>query len=397
MTPQWSWTARVSFSKGVPKTPVFPRRLSLAAAFAVVVIGAAGLWAQTGAQGDREADLAAIRAEVAKLEARLGTISANAEDAATQLQRTEAELALQEQRLLEARTARDLASEKVEESERRVGELEAELAHAQADLRKRLRGLYRIGGIGYLRLLLSMDPNADSLEGVRLLRFLARRDADAIDTYRALADDLGKQQEELLAQQQEVAAWAAQEEERQQELANLRRRQARQLARLEEERRTLADETGSLREKERKLAQLLERLAPESGEGLEGAPIQDFKGVLDWPAQGNVTLGFGTVRDPRYRTRLPHNGIDLTLDGEQDIKAVYPGSVLFAGPFDGYGSMVVLLHPGRVFSIYTGLGQVRVAQGDVLSLNEVVGVAGDRLYFEMRVEKRPEDPLEWLR
>ena len=373
----------------------FPR--SLVAASLVGAVLFLAFQPPARAQSTREADLAAIRAQIGQLEGRLSRVRASAEDWAGQLRRTELELELQEKRVLEAQAARDVAAVQVMESTRRAGELEADLARSRQALRARLRGLHRIGGLGYLRLLVSVDPKADALAAVRLLRYMARRDAAAIDRFTALQAGLEQERARLLEQEAEVEAWARQEEERQQELAGIRRRQTRVLARLEKQRQVLAEEAGSLREKERKLAELLDRLASTSEEGLDGTPIQGFKGVLDWPVEGTVQQGFGTVKDPRYGTRLPHNGLDLTLPGAQAVKAVYPGHVLFAGPFEGYGSMVVLLHPGRVFSIYTGLRQLEVAQGNVVSLNDVVGSAQDQLYFEIRVEKRPEDPLEWLR
>jgi len=54
-------------------------------------------------------------------------------------------------------------------------------------------------------------------------------------------------------------------------------------------------------------------------------------------------------------------------------------------------------HPGRVFTLYAGLGTMRVAKEDMVSLGDAVGLAADKLYFEIRVENHPEDPLTWLR
>jgi septal ring factor EnvC (AmiA/AmiB activator) len=58
---------------------------------------------------------------------------------------------------------------------------------------------------------------------------------------------------------------------------------------------------------------------------------------------------------------------------------------------------VVVLHPGRVFTLYAGLESLRVAPEDVLSFGDPVGSVGDRLYFEIRADNRPQDPTRWLR
>jgi septal ring factor EnvC (AmiA/AmiB activator) len=94
---------------------------------------------------------------------------------------------------------------------------------------------------------------------------------------------------------------------------------------------------------------------------------------------------------------VPHNGVALATNPGAGIRVVFPGKALFAAPFQGYGNTVVVQHPGRVFSLYAGLSEVRVGKEDMLSLGDQVGLASDKLYFEIRVENRPEDPLKWLR
>ncbi len=71
--------------------------------------------------------------------------------------------------------------------------------------------------------------------------------------------------------------------------------------------------------------------------------------------------------------------------------------MVFAAPFQGFGLTAVVHHPDRVFTLYAGLRQLHVAQEDVLSLGSVVGLAGETLYFEIRVHNRPQDPMTWLR
>lgn len=347
---------------------------------------------------DRQKDLEEIRRQVAALEARLTEVEDTAAGLSGQLARTEVELELQEKRLLEARTAGVQAKEQVEESGRRVADLEERLEHTRHSLRSRLRGLYRLGSLGYLRMFFSIDPGSEPLEAVRTLRYMARRDGDAITRFQETHRELEAERARLLEEQARVEEWAAAEAVRRQDLAKVQRRQAALLARLEDEQSRLTQKAEALKDKERKLSTLLDELAREAESSLSGAPIQDFRGVLDWPAEGKVLQGFGPVLDPRYGTRLPHNGIDVEVAGAgAAVRVVYPGKVLFAGPFEGYGSMIVVLHLNRAFTIYTGLKDLLVEQGDVLSLNDAVGRAEDRLYFEIRVENLPQDPLLWLR
>ncbi|HEX7182793.1 MAG TPA: peptidoglycan DD-metalloendopeptidase family protein [Thermoanaerobaculia bacterium] len=345
----------------------------------------------------RERELAALRAEIARLEMKLEGERRRRTGLRDELAAADLELRLQEVRLAEAMAARDLAARRAAASEREVERLELELDAVRRELRGRLAALYRLGRQGYLRLFLALDPRRPLLPSLRTMRYLARRDRLAFDRYGEARERLAAERDRLLAEREDRESWMAQEAERRQELFAVRTRKAALLARVEKEERALAARAGELAEKERKLSALLDFLYGRSTSILSGAPIQQFRGVLDWPAEGRVTAGFGPRLDPRYRTRVPHNGVDLATTPAAEVKAVFPGKVVYAAPFQGYGNTVVVHHPGRVFTLYAGLSELRKGRGDMVSLSEVVGLASNSLYFEIRVENRPDDPLSWLR
>jgi septal ring factor EnvC (AmiA/AmiB activator) len=177
----------------------------------------------------------------------------------------------------------------------------------------------------------------------------------------------------------------------------VRERKRMLLARVEKESTSLATRAASLAEREKKLAAFLDLLYGRATGSPAGTSMQQFRGILDWPVEGKVTAGFGSILDPRYRTKVPHNGVDLAVAPGAPVKAVFPGKVLYAAPFEGYGDTVIVQHPGRVFTLYAGLAGMKVGKEDMVSLGDAVGLASDKLYFEIRVENRPEDPLGWLR
>ncbi|MEM7050836.1 MAG: peptidoglycan DD-metalloendopeptidase family protein [Acidobacteriota bacterium] len=351
----------------------------------------------TAQVGSREEELARVRRQIKKLQQDLQAVERRESGAEGRLERLDVELELQNERLLEARAARALSEQQVADSERRIADLEVRLAAVRDELRGRLGGLYRLGGHGYLRLFLSVEPGTDMLEAIRLLRFLVRRDARAFRSFRQARDGLEDERKTLIGKQQEVRQWLEQEEDRQDELARMRRRQETLLAELGGRRRSLEARASELEDRESKLANFLDFLYGRSGAVLSGRPIQDFRGVLDRPVAGRVSQGFGPRLDPRYRTRVPHNGVAFTTASGDEVRSVYPGKVLFAAPFRGYGPTVIVHHAGRVFTLYAGLSSVGVGRDEVVSLGDVVGRASNSLYFEIRVENRPEDPLQWFR
>jgi septal ring factor EnvC (AmiA/AmiB activator) len=345
----------------------------------------------------REAELEAIRGEIAGLQAELSQVSARRAGLRGELDRLELELALQGKRIEEAGAERDLAAGRLAETEREVAGLERRVRQARHVVRGSLAGLYRLGRQGYLRLLLSIRSRESLLPGIRQLRFLARRDARALEGYLDSRARLASERQELEARRRELDTWLAREGERRRELVRLEVRQRGLLARVEGERRTLASRAGQLAEKERKLANFVDFLTGRATTGLAGPPMQNFRGVLDWPVAGRVVERFGPRLDPRYKTRVPHQGIDIATRRESEVRAVFPGKVLFAAPFQGYGLTAVVQHPGRVFTLYAGLSELRVGKDQRVGHGDLLGRAGERLYFEIRVEDKPEDPAHWLR
>jgi septal ring factor EnvC (AmiA/AmiB activator) len=85
---------------------------------------------------------------------------------------------------------------------------------------------------------------------------------------------------------------------------------------------------------------------------------------------------------------------------------------VFAGPFTGYGNLVIIDHgehpdrgtrAGQVYSLYGHLGTIQAERGTKIDRGESICLAGRVLsgfpgiYFEMRVDGKPVDPLEWLK
>lgn len=373
------------------------RRLFVAWIAALLLLPAAVGEAQDPRSREREEELAALRLEIRNLEGRLEEARKQQAGLAGELAAADLELRLEQRRLDEAIQARDAAAARAAASELQLDTLTRQLAGARQGFRRRLSGLARLGEQGYVRLLLTLKADRRFLTSVRLLRYRVRRDRESADRYRAAQGAVAAERDRLLAERAQVEAWLARQATRRASLFAVRQRKAVIFARFERERQSLAGQAERLAEREKKLAGFLDLLYGKGPAELAGAPMQGLKGVLDWPIRARVTQGFGVRLDPRYKTEVPHNGLSLLTPPGGEVRAVYPGRVLFAAPFEGYGPTVVLLHPGRVFSLYAGLSDLRVARGGMVSLAETVGLASAELYFEIRVENRPEDPRAWLR
>ena len=74
-----------------------------------------------------------------------------------------------------------------------------------------------------------------------------------------------------------------------------------------------------------------------------------------------------------------------------------------AGTDDEYGEFVRLAHPDGLESMYGHLSRITVARGGYVAAGEVIGLSGNsgrssapHLHFEIRVEGRFQDPLDYV-
>jgi septal ring factor EnvC (AmiA/AmiB activator) len=123
-----------------------------------------------------------------------------------------------------------------------------------------------------------------------------------------------------------------------------------------------------------------------------------FKGKLTLPAAGTVSSRFGT--DEKYGEFSK----GLMIGARPGAQAVAPfdGQVVFAGPFRGYGRILIIEHRDGYHSLIVGLARIDASVKQWVLAGEPVGIVGEydsqgaQLYVEIRWNGRPIDPAHWF-
>ena len=127
-----------------------------------------------------------------------------------------------------------------------------------------------------------------------------------------------------------------------------------------------------------------------------GKAFAKAKGKLPMPARGRIVTRYGEQKVKGVVSK----GIIIDTRNEAQVIAPFDGSVVFAGPFRGYGNMIIIEHGGGYLSLLAGLGSIDTEVGQMLLAGEPVGQMpedGDaRLYVEMRRNNKPINPLSWM-
>jgi septal ring factor EnvC (AmiA/AmiB activator) len=316
-----------------------------------------------------------------------------------EVERLELEVRLRSEQLREVQIVLQKTSEQMDDTLRRLKALTKSIDEARPVLAARARALYKLGELSYLRLLLSVDRPSDILRGYRFVTALARRDNQRIAAFRADVTMLAATREELEQRSREALALRQELERTRRGLDADRRRKTALLTEIVEKKETQATYLQELQEAEERLGLLIAGLE----QGDVAMPIAAFRGTLPWPSKGRVRTAFGRRKHPKFDTYTVQNGIEIEAPLESPVTAVHEGRVVFAERFRGYGLMVVVDHGGKHHSLYGHLGEVKVAPGQAVEAGEVIGTAGSSglqgagIYFEMRTQGKPDDPVDWLR
>ena len=107
----------------------------------------------------------------------------------------------------------------------------------------------------------------------------------------------------------------------------------------------------------------------------------------------------------RSGTPRPVSGGGVLLSGHigQDIRAAAAGRVVYNGSgIRGYGNLIIIKHGENLLSAYAHNRDSLVHDGQQVALGEVIGHMGEGapqkpvLYFEIRRDGKPIDPLRFL-
>jgi septal ring factor EnvC (AmiA/AmiB activator) len=108
------------------------------------------------------------------------------------------------------------------------------------------------------------------------------------------------------------------------------------------------------------------------------------------PVSGRTVAGFGGA------------SLGLTLVPREGAQVIAPGAgrVAFAGPYRGYGRIVIVEHDGGWTSLVTGLARTDVEVGERLVAGAPLGIAAQRapsVTLELRRDGTPVNPLDFVR
>lgn len=175
--------------------------------------------------------------------------------------------------------------------------------------------------------------------------------------------------------------------------------QQRKLAQAQEEQRQQQEQHKKLQ------SETDEKTSPTaaySAEDLARLQTQSFaqrKGKLFWPTQGKVENHFGDQRQGSVKW----DGLRIAAPSGTAVRAIHSGRVMYADALKGQGLLLVLDHGDGYMSLYAHNDMLLREVGEWVKPGDEIARVGNSggekdpaLYFEIRKDGNPINPLPWL-
>lgn len=124
-----------------------------------------------------------------------------------------------------------------------------------------------------------------------------------------------------------------------------------------------------------------------------------LRGRLRLPVRGEVINRFGTARAD---TGVSWKGLFIRAKEGSEVKSVAGGEVVFADWMRGFGNLIVVDHGNGYMSLYGNNEALYKSSGQVVKAGDTIAAVGNSggnaengVYYELRRNSIPFDPLQW--
>lgn len=362
-----------------------------------------------------------LKSRIESLKKELDTTKEAHSEAADALKKSEQAISEANRKLYEIARQQANSRQSLQSQQQELAALNETIRDQQQLLGKQFYQQYLNGQHGYLQIVLTgHDPNTVTRD-LHYFSYLARARADMIESLRKNLDHVATLNQKTAATLAEINALKEEQEKQRQQLESEKRERKGVMQKLAGKIKMQRGEISKLRRDEKRLTNLVERLArivpakPKSkrksppatvrkNEALPSPSLADsafatLKGKLNLPVRGDIVNRFGTSRED---SGISWKGLFIRANEGNEVKSIASGTVVFADWLRGFGNLLIVDHGDGFMSLY-GNNQAllknvgdEVSPGDnIASVGNSGGNAESGLYFEMRHRSKPFDPLGW--
>ena len=378
-------------------------------------------WPTFAASDNRQEELEDLRSRIQALQKEVERASEDRSEAADALKKSERSISTMNRSLRELEFKQRELSKSLKQLAQDAETTRSEIGDQQDRLAELLRQRYIHGNNDAIKLMLNGQNPSEAARYLEYYGYIGRARSRLIQDYQA---NLARMQELEKNTREKQASLEQVKQDRVSQKKSLESEKATRqdvLYRLSKQIRQQRNEINTLVQDEKRLSQLIERLAklaakrkaakvaPKAGEkvdrvadsSLAGLDFARLKGKLAMPVAGEILHRFGQSRPgggPAWK------GLFIGARQGQEVRAVGTGKVAFADWLRGFGNLLIVDHGDGFLSLYSNNESLYKQPGDSVKAGDVVasvGATGGQdepgLYFELRHQGKPFDPMTWVR
>ncbi len=278
-------------------------------------------------------------------------------------------------------------------------------------LESRLRQIYKHRLTGYLEILFNSESFSDFLTRFRYVKNILSLDAKVVNDIRR---QIKKTEDSKinLENREEILSLLKEEVEKEKENIEFSIKAKKSIInKIDSQKEVHLKSLKELEQSSQEIKNIIERIYKQQEEDSKKPSLKEVptitlkpkKGILALPIQGKLISGYGRQKNIEFNTYTFNSGIDISAPLGQVVRSAGSGEVIYTGNIKGYGQIIIIDHGGRITTLYAHLSKILVDIGDKVKKEQTIGQVGDsggvsstRLHFEVRVEGKPTDPMNWL-
>ena len=361
-------------------------------------------------------DLKQLRQRIDALQKDLASKEESRSEAADALRESEQAISGASRKLSELAQEQRAANGSLSQLQTRSNTVKSDIDRQQLQLAKLLYRQYVGGQHEYLRLLLNQqDPNLIARE-LHYYNYLSRAHIESINALRTSLEQLDELTRESHNKSLEIAAIRAEQAKQKKHLEQEKAGHKKLLANISLQVEQQRQEISKLKRDEERLSRLVERIGkllaqknrvstlsnsrlPDAS--TDGNPFAALKGRLSLPIRGELINRFGS---PRSDGGMTWKGLFIRASSGEEVKSIAAGRVVFADWLRGFGNLMIVDHGSGYMSLYGNNESIHKRVGDSVNSGDTIAAVGNSggnadsgLYFELRHQGKPFDPLNWVK
>lgn len=400
-------------------------------------------WSNTPADriGQSEIELKQIEKEISSLKKKIQRDEKTLKKERTTLQQTEKDLVSLKQQSAQTQIQIDQARALGESLKTQVDAERARVAESLARLGDIVVSQHATGDQGFLKLLLSQEGPGQIERTMEYYRYLTQMTSRRVADSRIEIEELMRLEAKHAAQQKVLDQLLDDQRAQQQALEAMRSKRQQAIAGLDNRLTQSANRVGRLQEDQRRIEALVKGLqdaararrkaqAEARAKAVSTRPVAEknttriekddtvthtqpivqrvsndglgkLKGRLKMPVSGSIDAAYGSTKTG---SGVKWNGIMLDTRNGAPVRSIYDGQIVYADWFKGFGQLVIVDHGQGYMSLYSHNSQLARSLGEQVKQNDIIAYTGTTggltkpgLYFEVRYNGEPRDPLLWVR